>query len=554
VASVTDIADRYVAELVELDPVTGTQLGDPRSFDRLPDNSPAGIAARAELVVRTLHELESAVEADEAERRARTVLREALETESAAHELGEPFRRVRSHAAPLERIRRAFDLMPTDAADDWEAVVRRMRAVPEAVAGIEATLREGLARGLPAARRQAAVVAAQARAWGGVGGDGYMTRLLQNAPPLPTALREDATRAASTAQAAIAQHAQFLATDYHKAASDADAVGRERYLVASRGYTGVDLDLEDTYAWGWDELHRLAAEIEETAAQIVEHGGFAAARAVLNDPSRAINGVESFRVWLQEVTDRSVADLDGRHFDMAPQARRVECMIAPPGGPAAMYYTAPSEDWSRPGRTWYPAGDRTVFPTWEEVSTAYHEGVPGHHLQHVQVMTAEPRLNRFQRFWFNSGHGEGWALYAERLMDELGYHQQPDTRLGMLSASSFRAARVVVDIGLHLELAVPRAELFHPGERWNFELAREFMAEHVARGPAFVTSEVDRYLGMPGQAITYKIGEREWLDIRAAVRAEEGAGFDLKRFHSRALGLGPMGLGQLRNELTQAGR
>jgi uncharacterized protein (DUF885 family) len=236
---------------------------------------------------------------------------------------------------------------------------------------------------------------------------------------------------------------------------------------------------------------------------------------------------------------------------MAPQARRVECMIAPPGGPAAMYYTAPSEDWSRPGRTWYPAGDRTVFPTWEEVSTAYHEGVPGHHLQHVQVMTAEPRLNRHQRFSFNSGHGEGWALYAERLMDELGYHEQPDTRLGMLSASAFRAARVVVDIGLHLELDIPTTETFHPGERWSYELACDFMAGHVARGLDFVTSEVDRYLGMPGQAITYKIGEREWLDIRASVREREGAAFDLKGFHARALGLGPMGLGQLRAELTQ---
>lgn len=550
-ATVTEIADRYVAELIELDPVTGTELGDAGALDRLPDSSPSGVEARDALIGRTIRDLETADVIDGRERSARRVLREALESERAAHQLGEPFRRLRSHGAPLDRIRRAFDLMPTAAAQDWDAVARRMQAVPAAIAGIEATLREGVSRGLPAARRQATVVAAQARAWGGVGADGYFTRLLKAAPQLPRALHEEAARAAASAQTALAAHAEFLVTDYAPAARDADAVGRERYVVATRGYTGLDLDVDKTYAWGWDELHRVSEQIDETAARIVDHGGYAAARALLNDPSRSIHGVATFRAWLQETTDRSIGELDGTHFDMAPQARTVECMIAPPGGPAAMYYTSPSEDWSRPGRSWYPAGDRTVFPTWEEVSTAYHEGVPGHHLQHVQVMTTEPRLNRFQRFWFNSGHGEGWALYAERLMDELGYHEHADTRLGMLSASSFRAARVIVDIGLHLELAVPAGEAFHPGERWTFELAREFMAGHVARGSAFVTSEVDRYLGMPGQAITYKVGEREWLDIRAAVRARQGASFDLKSFHSHALALGPMGLGQLRDELTQ---
>ena len=322
--------------------------------------------------------------------------------------------------------------------------------------------------------------------------------------------------------------------------------------VAARANTGMVIDLDATYAWGWEELRRIALDIDDTAAKIVEGGGLDAARELLNtDTTRAIHGVDAFREWLQALTDRTIEELDGRHFDIAPHARRVECMIAPPGGAAAMYYTSPSQDWSRPGRTWYPAGDRTVFPMWEEVTTAYHEGVPGHHLQQVSAMTAEPTLTSYQRFRFNSGHGEGWALYAERLMDELGYHEQPDTRLGMLTGSAFRAARVVVDIGLHLELAIPADAPFHPGERWDFDLAREFIGDHVARGDPFVTSEVQRYLGMPGQAISYKVGEREWLDIRAEVRARQGAAFDLKSFHTHALGLGPMGLAQLRDELTQ---
>ena len=550
--TVGDVANTYMAALVDLDPIVGTEVGDAGSSTRLPDFSPDGIDARVALVTETLSALEKVAADGDPDRRARTVMTEALEVQRDRHRIGDPYRQLRNYDAPLDEIRIAFDLMPSATADEWVAVVARMAAVPAAVDGVEATLREGLARGLPAPRRQAAVVEAQARTWGGVSGNGYFTRLLGDAPALPAALRADAERAATAAEAALARHAEFLATEYAPSAVDTDAVGRERYAVAARSHTGMVLDLDATYAWGWEELRRVRGEMDATAARIVDGGGLDAARDLLNsDPARAIHGVEAFREWLQALTDRSIDELDGRHFDIAPQARRLECMIAPPGGAAAMYYTSPSQDWSRPGRTWYPAGERTVFPTWEEVSTAYHEGVPGHHLQQVCAMTAEPALTAFQRFYFNPGHGEGWALYAERLMDELGYHEQPDTRLGMLTASAFRAARVVVDIGLHLDLLIPAGEEFHPGERWDFDLARHFIGNHIARGDAFVTSEILRYLGMPGQAISYKIGEREWLDIRADVRARQGPGFDLRAFHSHALGLGPMGLAQLRSEMTQ---
>ena len=139
-------------------------------------------------------------------------------------------------------------------------------------------------------------------------------------------------------------------------------------------------------------------------------------------------------------------------------------MIAPPGGAAAMYYTGPSEDFSRPGRTWYPTMGKTRFPLWREVSICYHEGVPGHHLQVAQVRYLSDRLNRFQRLaGFTSGHGEGWALYAERLMGELGYLDNPAFELGMLSAQAMRAVRVIVDIGMHLELAIPATSATTPG-------------------------------------------------------------------------------------------
>ena len=143
---------------------------------------------------------------------------------------------------------------------------------------------------------------------------------------------------------------------------------------------------------------------------------------------------------------------------MAPSdIKRVEAMIAPRGGAAAMYYTRPSEDLKRPGRTWYPTLGKTRFPLWGEVSTAYHEGVPGHHLQLAQFVYLAKTLSRFQRVAASvPGISEGWALYAERLMGELGYFDNPDYELGMLRAQAFRAMRVIVDIGGHLQLEIPR--------------------------------------------------------------------------------------------------
>ena len=227
-------------------------------------------------------------------------------------------------------------------------------------------------------------------------------------------------------------------------------------------------------------------------------------------------------------------------------------MISPPGGAAAMYYTGPSEDFSRPGRTWYPTQGRTTFPLWREVSTCYHEGVPGHHLQVAQVKYLAKELSRFQRaFGYISGHGEGWALYAERLMGELGYLDDPAYELGMLGAQAMRAVRVIVDIGMHLELAIPMSERYHPGETWTGALALPFVIERSCEPEDFMRSEVDRYLGWPGQAISYKVGERVWLEARADAQRRHGSEFDLKRFHSYALDLGGMGLGPLRDELAR---
>jgi len=273
-----------------------------------------------------------------------------------------------------------------------------------------------------------------------------------------------------------------------------------------------------------------------------------------NDPARAIDGVEQFRQWMQDLQDRTIAELEGVHFDLPSQVRRIECMIAPPGGQLAMYYTGPSEDFSRPGRTWYPTGGKTAFPLWREVSIAYHEGVPGHHFQIATTKTLSQDLSRYQRLIAGtSGYVEGWALYAERLMGELGYLENPDYYMGMLDAQALRSVRVVVDIGMHLGLRVPPDSEFHPGEVWTPELALQFMRDRVHFPADFVASEVDRYLGIPGQAISYKVGERTWLEAREDAKRRSGSAINLKDWHNAALRLGPMGLAQMKREMAHVG-
>ena len=366
-------------------------------------------------------------------------------------------------------------------------------------------------------------------------------------------LRATLAERADDANAALASFARYLVDEYSPAASDQDPVGAERYAVWARVFNGTELDLDETYAWGWDELHRIEHAMRTVGERILPGESLGEVIASLeSDPARSIEGEDNLRAWLQDLMDTTISELNGVHFDIPEPVQRVEAMIAEPGGAAAMYYTGPSEDFSRPGRTWYPTLGKTRFPLWGEVSICYHEGVPGHHLQVAQVRYLADQLNRYQRtLGWVSGHGEGWALYAERLMGELGYLDNPDYELGMLRAQAMRAVRVVVDIGMHLELPIPDHERYHPGERWTPELALPFVIERSMFPEDFMRSEVDRYLGLPGQAISYKVGERVWLEARDDAKRRHGDSFDLKAWHKFGLDLGSMGLDQLRAELAR---
>ncbi len=559
---VYEIADAYVESFAALDPIAATGMGVSGQDHLLTDYSPEGAEARAALARATLASLAAAPIDDDRDRIASSVMQERLRTALDLYDDGERLRDLRVIGSPLQSIRQCFDLMPRASESDWATIAARMEAVPAALQGLRSALSEGLGRGLAAARRQALAAADQAAAWGGTAGPSdaatspFFVGLAEQhtaQAEAPDALSERLTDAAVQATEAYAETARWLRDQYATLTTAREPAGPERYALNARAFCGVDLDPAETYAWGWDELRRIEHAMTEVGERILPGQPLSAVMDHLeNDQHRSIDGADEFRSWLQDLLDSTVADLDGRHFDIAEPVKRVEACIAPPGGAAAMYYTAPSEDFSRPGRTWYPTLGRTHFPLWREVSICYHEGVPGHHLQVAQVHHLAKTLSRYQRLlgWV-SGHGEGWALYAERLMGELGYLDDPAFELGMLTAQAMRAVRVVVDIGMHLELTIPEDEPYHPGERWTPELALPFVIER-SRFPAdFMASEVDRYLGWPGQAISYKVGERVWLRARDDARRRHGADFDLKAFHAYALDLGSMGLEPFEAEIAR---
>jgi uncharacterized protein (DUF885 family) len=559
VTRIYEIAVQYVERFAALHPVAATGMGVPGHDAEMPDYSPDGAAALNALARETRDDLRAATIEDgaagERDRIARDSMLERLDLDIEAHEAGEHLRDLAILGSSLQSIRSTFDLMPRESEEHWSNIAARLRLVPEALAGYRATLREGLVSGTGSTQRQASEGAKQCAVWSGQGdGPPFFDSLIAafDASPVDTAsLRADLEAGAQLATAAYGEMGTYLREQYQPAAEPRDAVGEERYSFGVRAFLGAELDLEETYRWGWEELGRIRAELAETAERIVPGEGLAAAEKLLNnDPARAIEGVEPFRQWMQDLQETTIAEMNGTHFDIPERVQRIEAMIAPPGGALAMYYTGPSEDFSRPGRTWYPTGEKTRFPLWVEVSVAYHEGVPGHHLQIATTKHLGEELSRFQRLMGGtSGYVEGWGLYAERLMAELGYLENPDYYLGMLTSQAFRAGRVVVDIGLHLDMEIPQGGDFHPGEHWTPELAIDFMDPLMPFDHAFTVSEIDRYLGMPAQAISYKIGERYWLEARAQAREAKGGDFDLKQWHAKAFDLGPMGLAQMRAEL-----
>jgi uncharacterized protein (DUF885 family) len=547
-SAVDRVAEEWVTTLVDLDPTVATYIGAPGRTDAYGDTSPAGAAAQADAARAARRALDAAETTDDVDRVTRTDLGAELDLVVESYERKLHLRDLNVIQSPAQSLRDVLDLMPTATADDWQDIAGRLHALPDALEGHRETLLEGTREGVTPAKRQVELVAEQAGRNGDP--DGFFRQftegaVLEGGAPVPESLRAELARGAEVAAAAYRSLGQFLQHELLPLATPVDAVGREDYELHSRRFLGAVVDLDETYEWGIEDLARMRDEQERIADRIESGASVARAIELLDaDPARTLHGTDALQRWMQETSDASIRAMDGVYFDIADPIKRLECRIAPTqeGG---IYYTGPSDDFSRAGRMWWsvPKGV-TEFGTWREKTTVYHEGVPGHHLQISQAVHNRGQLNTWRRQLAGpSGHVEGWALYAERLMEQLGFLDDDGDRLGMLDGQRMRAARVVLDIGVHLQKTNP------DGGGWTWEYALDFMGQNVNMDPAFVQFEVARYFGWPGQAPSYKVGQRVWESIRDEVRAREGADFDLKAFHHRALALGGVGLDTLRSAL-----
>ena len=539
------IAEDWVDTLVDLDPTVGTYIGRTESDGRFGDYSPDGLEHGVDMARSFIARLDAAAPVDDVDVVTRTDLRSSLALDVESAEAGLPLRDLNVIASPAQGIREVFDLMPTATVADWDTVSTRLMALPAAIDGYIQTLRLGIERGTMPARRQVQEVILQARRH--AANDGFFAEFAAGARTesgsLPVSLSTDLGIRARAAAEAYGSLADFLGNELEGRAPSRDAIGRDLYALQSRRFLGATIDLDETYEWGVEELARMVAEQESVADQIKPGASVLEAIAFLDtDPSRKLHGTDALQKWMQETSDRAVAELSETQFDIPDEITRLECMIAPTqeGG---IYYTGPTDDFSRPGRMWWsvPVGV-TEFDTWRELTTVYHEGVPGHHLQIGQAVYNRAKLNTWRRqLAGTSGHAEGWALYAERLMEQLGYLDDPADRLGMLDGQRMRAARVVLDIGVHLEKQLPDGS-----GPWTADYAFDFLGRNVNMNAGFVTFEVNRYLGWPGQAPSYKVGQRIWEELRDTYAEREGDAFSIKEFHRKALDLGGVGLDTLR--------
>ena len=533
--------DNFLADLAKLSPTDATEWGIEGYEGDLQDFSPdyfTAVADRTREMVADLDALDDSTDEsdddddfDDVDYVTAAVLRDRLCLELDLHHHGEDIRNLNNIASPVQTIRDTLLLMPHDTAEQKDAIRSRLSKVEAALQGYRESLVEAANQGMVPPTRQINEVIGQCNA------------LADASSMLDELGLEEGNAEVESAKTAFDDFSGWLSAELQPSSSNEDAVGRERYARFSKLFVGDSVDLDEAYEWGLQRLQEIHAEQLKLAEELYGPGTAlrTAVRKLNADERYQLHGTDALVEWMQGVADKVISNLNGTYFDIPEQIQTIECKIDP-AGTGGIFYTQPTEDFSRPGRMWWsvPAGQE-IFHTWQELTTVHHEGAPGHHLQ-IGTALLESDLNSWRRnACWNSGHGEGWALYAEALMAELGYMDDPGYRMGLLDSQRLRAARVVVDIGLHLGKKMPDGSGI-----WDKAHMKSFMRENTAMDDANLAFEVNRYLGWPGQAPSYAIGERLWHKTRDDAVAQ---GMTPREFHSEALALGSIPMSILRETI-----
>ena len=311
--------------------------------------------------------------------------------------------------------------------------------------------------------------------------------------------------------------------------------GEEVYARAIRRHTSLDMAPLDIHNIGLEEIARLEDEYRNLGRQVLGTGHLDEIYDRLrNDPALRFENAQQVVAGAQSAMDRARAAVPD-WFGRLPRADCVmqEVPVAGAKDAPIAYYLPPATDGSRPGTYFINSTEPTTRTRYESEALAFHESIPGHHLQLAIAQELEG-IPEFRKHALVTVYVEGWGLYTERLADEMGLHSGPLELMGMLSFDSWRAGRLVVDTGIH-------------ALGWSKQEAIDFLVQNSPQALNNIETEVERYIGMPGQALAYMIGKRELTKLRADAERNMGAGFDIKGFHDTVLGSGPVPLSILRN-------
>lgn len=301
--------------------------------------------------------------------------------------------------------------------------------------------------------------------------------------------------------------------------------GAAVYAELVRSRTTTDLSAAEVHAIGLRELARIRGEMDAVMKEVEFDGDFPAFMRYLNtDPKFFYASPEALLTGYRDIAKRIDPELPRLFAELPRATYGVRAMPPHMSSDRAEYYESPALDGSQPGWFYANAQAYRKRPTWAMETTTAHETVPGHHLQLARAVELG-ELPRIRRVNLYTVYSEGWALYAETLGFELGLFKDPYSRFGHLQWQAFRAARLVVDTGLH-------------SLDWSRQQAIDFMVEQTGEQPAFVSSEVDRYLSDPGQALAYMIGQLKIMELRDRAKAALGERFDIRRFHMVVLDQG----------------
>jgi uncharacterized protein (DUF885 family) len=530
--------------VMQLSPEYATYLGDSRYGDRLQDASPASRAAE-EAAAR------SALSEAQAIRREALAPKDQVSLDIFIYNLQEqlrfePFIGARSMSlGAIHGFHTGFagllSASPVSRREEMDQILARMAAFPRRVDQEIVRLREGAALGWVAPRsvldRVLPRIDAQISA--PIDKSPFFAPFTRMGTGISAAdqeaLRQQARKSIETqVLPAMRRLRDFVAGEYLPAAPADGAFGRYPggaavYAALIQQHTTTDLSAAQIHALGLREMARLRAEMEAAAREAGFGDDFAKfVRHAQTDPKFFHTSPEALLVGYRDIAKRIDPELPRLFAELPRAPYGVRAMPAHTSPDAAEYYDPPALDGTRPG--WFNANAQGYRsrPIWGMETLVAHEAVPGHHLQFARAIELG-ELPKFRRGGSYTVFGEGWALYAETLGFELGLYKDPYSRFGHLQWQAFRAARLVVDTGIH-------------ALGWTRQQAIDYMIERTGSDPAFVSSEVDRYYSQPGQALAYMVGQLKIVELRDRARQKLGARFDIRKFHMAVLDQGSVPL------------